>query len=307
MGNEIILVDIGSSTVKMYLANENQILLKKIENIFFNVEFSPDGLSPDNEKKLVEFLLNLKKDYPSVPIFIYATAVFRKLNVEARKKLSDKIYEKTELIFNLISHEMENFYLEQALLDNFDLKEPVLLINVGGGSTEFVVVNNKKSIERKNIDIGVGALLKKFPEVNNELSSIDKKIIIDFIEPELPDIENKPSKAFYTGGELSYMQLANYPLKKNIFFNDSAHPSVISFEDFSIKNDEVFSKIKLSELEKLMPDSPKWMHGARVCSAFVEAICKKYNIGHIIPSDSNLIDGIFAHQFKDKALRLSGE
>lgn len=47
-----------------------------------------------------------------------------------------------------------------------------------------------------------------------------------------------------------------------------------------------------------MPDSPKWMHGARACSALAEAICKKYGIDYIIPSDSNLIDGIYAYELK---------
>jgi hypothetical protein len=34
------------------------------------------------------------------------------------------------------------------------------------------------------------------------------------------------------------------------------------------------------------------MYGARACSAIAQAICEKYNIITIIPSDSNIINGV---------------
>ncbi len=294
MDDKKVLIDVGSSTIKVYVSSDGILSLEKIESIFFNEGFSDEGISLKNEEMLIKFLQELKETYSGFSVSIYATAVFRKLSSEASKRLGKKIYEKTGLSFNVISHEMENFYLEKALLGKFDLDESVLLINVGGGSTEFVVARNGESIEKKNVDIGVGVLLKKFLGVNDEISSIDKKVIVDFVEGELPELDNKVLKAFYTGGELNYMQLANYPLVKNVFFDDVAHPSVIGFADFAMKNEEIFSKIKFQELESMMPESPKWMHGARVCSALVEAICKKYEIEYIIPSNSNLIDGVYS-------------
>jgi len=34
------------------------------------------------------------------------------------------------------------------------------------------------------------------------------------------------------------------------------------------------------------------MYGARTCSAIAQAICEKYNIITIIPSNSNIINGV---------------
>ncbi len=61
------------------------------------------------------------------------------------------------------------------------------------------------------------------------------------------------------------MKLANYPLKQNNLFGDEDHPFLIEFEDFKNKNKEIFEKITLKELENLMPENSKWMHGARSC------------------------------------------
>jgi hypothetical protein len=95
------------------------------------------------------------------------------------------------------------------------------------------------------------------------------------------------------------MKLANYPLKKNILFEDDDHPFLIELEDFKNKNKEIFEKITLKELENLMPENPKWMHGARPCSAIAQAICEKYNIEKIIPSDSNIINGIMRQELQN--------
>jgi hypothetical protein len=51
-----------------------------------------------------------------------------------------------------------------------------------------------------------------------------------------------------------------------------------------------------------MPENPKWMHGARPCSAIAQAICEKYNIEKIIPSDSNIIHGIVRQEFRHVTL-----
>jgi nucleoside 2-deoxyribosyltransferase len=48
----------------------------------------------------------------------------------------------------------------------------------------------------------------------------------------------------------------------------------------------------------MMPNDPKWMHGARSCSAIAEAICRKYGIERLIPSDSNTVHGAIRQEFR---------
>src|SRR3989338_5886507 len=170
-----------------------------------------------------------------------------------------------------------------ALLGKANLSEPALLINIGGGSTELAVVSSGKVLERKNIDLGVGSINEKFPNIHAEISEVEPNSVVKFVKNLLPNLEANLRVAFYTGGELKYMQLAGYALKKNFLFEDADHPLIISIENFSERNEKVFSKIKLSELEALMPENPKWMHGARGCSAIAQAICEKYGVQTIVP------------------------
>jgi|694.fasta_scaffold00232_10 hypothetical protein len=298
-----VLIDAGSSSLKVYKIYKDKIELSAVQSIPFKKNLMPEtGLAPHDKHELLEFIKAVKNENPNTQIKIYATAVFRYLSHEHKVALVDEIFERTGLYFNIISHDMENFYLQNALSGKFHSNEPVLLVNIGGGSTELVVMYGKEPIEKVNIDLGVASILKEFCQINNEYSPYNLKQIVEHCIEKLPTLKNKPRIAFYTGGELKYMKLAEYNLKPNHIFKDELHPSLISLKDLERKNEEVFKYISLTDLKKLMPENPEWMNGARACSALAQAVFEKYNIDYIIPSDANLIDGVVRQEFKSVTL-----
>jgi hypothetical protein len=294
-----ILIDIGSSTIKVYKYTPGKLNLLVQRSIPFKDGFDPEGgISPSAKKELFELIDSVKKENVGLSAKIYATGIFRKLSDAMRISFIDEFFERTGLFFNIINQDLENFYLEMALVGKCQLNEPVLLINIGGGSTELVVMYGKETVERKNIDLGVGAINIKFPQINEKISKIPLQEAMNFIKESLPDLSNKVKVAFYTGGELNYMQLVSYAIKPNRLFTDDDHPSLISVVDFSKRNNEIFEEVSLKELESLMPNNPKWIHGARGYSAIAQAICQKYQIQTIIPSNSNIINGVVRQEFR---------
>ncbi|NLE07208.1 MAG: hypothetical protein GX627_01165, partial [Parcubacteria group bacterium] len=231
-------------------------------------------------------------------IKILATGIFRKLTKETKTVFIDEFFRQTGLYFNIIDQDLENFYLETALVGKCLLNEPVLLVNVGGSSTELVVMYGREAIEKKNLEFGVGTINTQFPKINEPIAQTSLNEIINHISNHLPNLINQVKHTFYTGGELKYMQLAGYALEPNKLFSDDDHPSIISTNNFSKRNNDIFEKLTLNELESLMPENPKWMHGARGCSAIAQAIFQKYHIQTIIPSNSNLINGVERQEFR---------
>lgn len=301
--NKKLLIDIGSSTVKVYEQTSKTVSLLLSRSIPFKTDFDPaKGISESSKKELFELIAEVKEKNPETPIKLFATALYRKLEPEAKKAFVDEFFMKTGLLFNIIPQELESFYLQVALVGRYQANEPVLLINIGGGSTELVVMYGKEAIETKNVDMGVGTVLTEFSNINDSKSGISLEKVIKFVADKLPELENKVKTALYSGGELTYMQLAKYNLEANKLFKDADHPSVISLKDFSSKNEEVFEKITLKELKELMSDNPTWMHGARACSALAQAICEKYGIDNIVPSNSNLINGAARQEFRHVTL-----
>jgi len=299
MSKTKILIDVGSSTIKVYKYSQEKLSLLVQRSIHFKNGFDPEGgIAQAAKKELFELIDSIKERNKKALIKIYATGIFRKLTKETKVSFIDELFLRTGVFFNIVSQDLENFYLEMALVGKCSLNEPVLLINIGGGSIELVVTYGKEAMERKNIDLGVGTVNTKFPEINRAKSGVTLDKVVGFVKSTLPPLTNKVKIAFYTGGELTYMRLANYPLSKNSLFKDKDHPLIISVANFTKRNREVFQKVKLKELEDLMPENPKWMHGARGCSAIAQAICEKYNIKTIIPSNSNIVNGITRQEFR---------
>ncbi|MBU4381363.1 hypothetical protein L6255_00260 [Candidatus Parcubacteria bacterium] len=295
---EKILIDLGSSTVKVYKQKDNRLHPLLIRSISFKDGFTEDsGISQSSKKELLELLFEIKNKHKGCKIKIYATALHRKLPPQARRQFIDEIFENTGIYLNIISQDLENFYLESALVGKCTLDCPLLLLNIGGGSTELVVMYGREAIERYNLDLGVGTVLSKFVGINDQFSKIKIDEIKLFVKKALPNLKNKVETAFYNGGELTYMKIAGYNISQNDIFKDEDHPQKIDIDNFSKRNSEIFSKVSLKELEELMPQNPKWMHGARACSAIAEAVFEKYKIKTIIPSDSNLVHGVVRQEF----------
>ena len=221
---------------------------------------------------------------------IYATGIFR--DIKDKELFVKEFFEHIQLTIYIISHEEEAQYLEKAWTNKWASDDLLLVINIGGKTTELIIYDQQKIIKRSMLNVGVGTILKRYPVINDEYSKILLTDIVEEIKKELPQLSMSIETAIYTGGELTYMQVAGYPLDKNYIFSDETHPFSIKIEDFSVRNDELFYSVSIDTLRSMMPDNPDWMNGARACSALAQAICEHFDISVIIPSDSNLIDGI---------------
>lgn len=287
------LIDVGSSTIKFYELRKGVLRLIESKTFDFKIEFDPfSGLSENNTKELYSFFDALIKKF-SLTRFntkLFATGIFR--DIKHKQDFIEDFYIKTHLYFNIISHDLEAFYLEKAWLDKVPYSEDVVVINIGGKTTELIFYSQKNIVDKKMLSIGVGTILTNFSSINERHSLISLDDVVSFVRENLPDVKKDYKTAIYTGGELTYMQVAGYSLVNNFIFNDSLHPSVILSENYFQRNKQIFSEITIENLRSMMPSNPAWMNGARACSAIAQAICKHYQIEFIVPSDSNIIDGV---------------
>jgi hypothetical protein len=287
------LIDIGSSTIKVYEQKNNKVYLLEAKTFDFKEGFeSSYGLSDINKEKMYAFFeeLHVRFSFTHCNTKLYATGIFREIT--NKQVFVAEFYTRTHLLFNIVAHDLEAFYLEKAWIGKHANKSNLLIINIGGKTTELIIYNHGNIVDRKMLSIGVGTILKKYPLINEKYSPVSLSEIVDYVRDELPQTKNNIDTAVYTGGELTYMQVAGYALQENIVFSDEKHPFMIKSNDYYAQNERVFSKITITSLKNMMPNNPDWMNGARACSALSQAICTQYGVEIIIPSDSNLIDGV---------------
>lgn len=283
--------DIGSSTIKLY-EYKNELTLIEEKSIMFKKGFSEEGIQDENIEKMMEFIQEVKDEYNlnKNNTEIYATGIWRKIPNEQLANIKTRFNE-LELKFNVISHDKENYYFEKAMQGTYNNR--IMMVNMGGKTTELVIFDNDTVESRVNLTVGVSDVFDKYPNINELDSGISKEEVINYLENLISeDINFNCYIAIHTGGELRFQKLVKYNLQPNKFFDDGIHKVYVTYEDFDKKNEELLNKTTLDELRSLMPTNPDWMNGAKAGIMLGEAIFRKANIKNIIPSDLNLINGV---------------
>ena len=170
----------------------------------------------------------------------------------------------------------------------------VLIINMGGKTTELVTFVGDNITDTQNIEIGVADLLNKFDKVNEKYSGNTLEEMEQYITSKLKNLvlDNDYDCAIFTGGEERFELLTGFNLVENTLFNDNIHKYMLTLEDYIKGTEKVFYSMTLEELYELMPSNPKWMDGARSGAIIPLVLFKKANVKWIIPSDLNLINGV---------------
>lgn len=288
-------IDLGSSTIKVY-GYDGALSLLEEHSIYFKNGFDKEkGISEENLNELCDYFgeLQSKYNFEYENTHIYVTGIFRELVKTRKQELVRLFNDKFDLYFNIISHGIENYYLGKAMQNDYNDKK-VLIINMGGKTTELVTFKGNKIVDTKNLKIGVADLLNNFDKINDTFSGDTVEEVTDFVSERLKDesFDNDYDAAIFTGGEERFELLTKFNLVPNTLFNDGIHKYMISIEDYIKGTEKVFYSVTMDELYNLMPSNPKWMDGARAGAILPLAIFKKTNIKVIVPSDLNLINGV---------------
>lgn len=294
-------IDLGSSTIKVY-EYDGELKLLEENSIYFKNDFDKElGISKTNLDELCNYFSMLKEKYDLKyeNTFIFVTGIFRELVQERKTELVKLFNDKFDLYFNIISHGIENYYLGKALENDYKDKK-VLIINMGGKTTELVTFKGSVIVDTVNLKIGVADLLNNFTNVNDSISGTSASAMEEFVLDRLKDLslDQDYDCAIFTGGEERFELLTNFNLVPNTLFDDGIHKYMVSFNDYIKGTEKVFNEITMDELYKLMPGNPKWMDGARSGAIIPLALFRKGNIPWIIPSDLNLINGVINDNLK---------
>lgn len=230
-------LDLGTQTFRLCLGKCYQgklyFLLKKRENVRLGEGLAEKGMILETafERGLM-VLENFKKIIEKYRVSYYkalGTAVFRR--AQNAKFFIEKAKEKTGIEIEVLSPEEEaKLSLEGVILglkEIFSQIENFLLIDVGGGSSEFIYFQNGETWF-KSLDLGV-VVLKELFDLRYPVSSKILKSIKEYIREKLFELPvEKPSFIIITGGTASI--LGSLDLKLSFYIPEKLHGHQISKE-----------------------------------------------------------------------------
>lgn len=164
-------IDIGSNAVRLLISNiveqEGQpALFKKSSLVRVPIRLGTDvflsnKISDENIERLVDTMKAFKllmKSHKVVKYKACATSAMRESS--NGKEVVDMVLQKSGIQIDVIAGEEEAAIIAATDLNKFlDLNKTYLYVDVGGGSTEFTIIHEGKSVASKSFKIGTVRLL----------------------------------------------------------------------------------------------------------------------------------------------------
>lgn len=164
-------IDIGSNAVRLLIANiieekGKEPRFKKSSLVRVPIRLGADvflkqHISDTNKDRMLDTMKAFKllmKTHHVVKYKACATSAMRE--AENGKEISELIYKKTNIRIDIIEGEEEAAIIAATDLNTYiDKSKTYLYVDVGGGSTEFTVINNGESVTSKSFKIGTVRLL----------------------------------------------------------------------------------------------------------------------------------------------------
>jgi len=254
----VAIIDLGTNTFGLLIADVHGNKYKTIhqsrevvklgqENITNNI------LSPAAFQRGVMAICSLSKiiqEYKAETIKALATSAIRE--AENRNDFILEVKTQTNIDIEIISgdKEAELIYYgnKMAITEN---QEPYLIMDIGGGSNEFIIANSANIFWKQSFKLGVARLLCMFkPE--DPISEKTKQNIIDYLKIELQPLLSELKK--YTVGTLvgssgAFESVLNMIGKEEITENKTCYD--ISLEDYHIISKKTINSTAKERL--LMP------------------------------------------------------
>lgn len=294
LNQHIAVIDLGSNTFNLIIGRLNQfkILCKHREAVGIgNLSYGNNQLSSVAIQKAVNAVssfIDICSAYNVSEIHCYATSAIRdainnKLLVDALSDIDDRI------IVKVINGDEEASLIARGVSILVPKPLSYLIMDIGGGSVEFIIVSNDKTIWKKSYDIGIARLVQYFPPTN-PLSNFDVNLVLTYLLNELSDLleicklHNIHSLVGASGSFETYFILLNKLSTPEYAKINST--SVLQLLDQLIysSQEELFSNNNIPDFRvRLLP----------YASLLVRLIITELSIGNIIYSDYSMKEGVY--------------
>ncbi len=273
-GNDIVPIIDKAKIAKL---GEGLIETNEISESAFNRAF----LILDEYKKIIE-------QFDVKNVNVIGTMVLR--NAKNGTAFIDKVREKFGFNIEIIDGKKEAYYTFLSIkYDNKIKFDDFIVIDIGGGSTEFVICNNNKINDIKSLDIGAVVIKDRFllndPPEYNEITDA-KNYIFAMINSnirkwKLPIIGN--------GGTITTLAAVKLQLKE--YNSELVHGHELTIEDIK-KLSDLFMNMDSAKRREIIGLEPKRADIILWGTLILQVILEFFDRGSIIVSDKGVRYGV---------------
>ena len=276
------VIDIGSNSVRLMMSDGQFTEYKQVKTTRLAENMGTDKilqLGPiERTVSAVSFFVQKAKNENADRIYIFATAAVRQ--VKNKQEILDKIKFTTGIDVDVIDGLMEAKLGAQGALGGLDGG----IIDVGGASSEVLVVKNGEIIYSKSINIGA---VKIFNDCGQ-----DKCKILKLVKQAVKEFESIPNANYFgIGGTAT--SLASISLKMPTYNPKLVHGYVLSLQEIKDLRDKllVMSVEEKRALVGLQPDRAEVIAGGVAIVYEILTIAKS---DKLVISENDNLEGYLA-------------
>ena len=312
---KIAVIDLGTNTFHILIANAGEgATVRDVEVLHREkvaVKIGEGGINAqiiveEAQNRAISALKHFKTIAESYGVNeIYATATSAIRNASNSSAITDKIFAETGIHVKVISGEEEAELIYRGVKKALPLKqEKSLIMDIGGGSVEFIIADDSQSYYKQSFEIGAQRLLDLFlhhdpilPEESTQLEAyLHKKLkpLAKAVKALQPTTLVGSSGSFDTLSDI-YSQASNiernpnateYPLTMEAFFQ--------IYEDILRKNRE--ERMKIPGMISLRVDM------IVVACSLISYVLTEYNIKNIRVSSFALKEGLLDYVLQKQTI-----
>jgi exopolyphosphatase/guanosine-5'-triphosphate,3'-diphosphate pyrophosphatase len=184
MENKIAIIDMGTNTFHLLIAEEEgkgfNIILRDRLAVKLGMGGINDGIITEAaiHRALVamQSFKNTLDQHLVNKVYAFGTSAMR--NAKNSHEVTQKIKSVTGIDINIISGDEEAQYIYLGVKAALDMgTETNLIVDIGGGSIEFIIANQEKVFWKRSFEIGAQRLLEKYqkhdPIINPEIIALN--------------------------------------------------------------------------------------------------------------------------------------
>lgn len=191
MQNKKAIIDLGTNTFHLLLSENNKAIYKDEKTVKLGEGGISKGILTEAAMvRGIETLTHYKSiiDKQNVPtIYAFGTSALR--NASNAREFISKVEKKLGFTIQVIDGKKEAEFIYQGIAATGLLSsDPSLIMDIGGGSVEFIMGTDTKLIWRKSHEIGAQRLLDKFVH-SDPIDEHNQESLLTYLGDELSDLK----------------------------------------------------------------------------------------------------------------------
>jgi exopolyphosphatase/guanosine-5'-triphosphate,3'-diphosphate pyrophosphatase len=251
--DKIAIIDLGTNTFHLLIVEMTKGEQKIIRKEKIAVKLGEGGISegsiskPAQERALKTMLYFKDKIDEEKVTHIFASATSAMRNANNGAEVIQAIYDVTGISVKLISGLDEAKYIHKGVKQALEIGiEASLIMDIGGGSVEFIICNSEEVFWMESFEIGAQRLLDKFHK-HDPIAPKDIEKLDDFLRKQLAELKMKmdiyqPHHLIGSSGTFDTLMDIDYQ-EKGIDKPDEVSFS-LDLMDFQRIYDEIIHKTK---------------------------------------------------------------